>query len=185
MWSCKFNLASDFWIPLARLLSMNYSQHSSLYYMRSGCQKPFVLVKWKHLYWKIFSLSAQGKQPLWLPFCFSAHQATTEKGSTGTLKGKNLLPFKFVLRVEAFPEGRQNWQSCLSTWKCINPSFAEHDMPCLRKQCRSKEANWSGSALSVIKYVNFYQKPGSSNLTGWKLEVGVVSLFSMTRVNSP
>ena len=37
------------------------------------------------------------------------------------------------------------------------------------------EANWSGSALFVIKYVNFYQKPGSSNLTGWKLEVGVAS----------
>ena len=39
----------------------------------------------------------------------------------------------------------------------------------------SEEANWSGSALFVIKYVNFYQKPGSSNLIGWKLEVGVVS----------
>ena len=37
------------------------------------------------------------------------------------------------------------------------------------------EANWSGSALFVIKYVNFYQKPGSSNLIGWKLEVGVAS----------
>ena len=39
----------------------------------------------------------------------------------------------------------------------------------------SEEANWSLSALFVIKYVNFYQKPGSSNLTGWKLEVGVAS----------
>ena len=37
------------------------------------------------------------------------------------------------------------------------------------------EANWSGSALFVIKYANFYQKPGSSNLIGWKLEVGVAS----------
>ena len=42
-------------------------------------------------------------------------------------------------------------------------------------QLASEEANWSGSALFVIKYVNFYQKPGSSNLTGWKLEVGVAS----------
>ena len=60
----------------------------------------------------------------------------------------------------------------------INPSLAEHNMPCLSKQCRSRsveEANWSGSALFVIKYVNFYLKPGSSNLIGWKLEVGVVS----------
>ena len=44
-------------------------------------------------------------------------------------------------------------------------------------QLASEEANWSGSALFVIKYVNFYQKPGSSNLIGWKLEVGVASLF--------
>ena len=42
-------------------------------------------------------------------------------------------------------------------------------------QLASKEANWSGSALFVIKYVNFYQKPGSSNLIGWKLEVGMAS----------
>ena len=44
-------------------------------------------------------------------------------------------------------------------------------------QLASEEANWSGSALFVIKYmyVNFYQKPESSNLIGWKLEVGVAS----------
>ena len=52
-------------------------------------------------------------------------------------------------------------------------------------QLASEEANWSGSALFVIKYVNFYQKPGSSNLIGWKSEVGVAfNLFSMTRVNN-
>ena len=45
----------------------------------------------------------------------------------------------------------------------VNPSLVEHDMPCLSEQCRS------------IKYVNFYQKPRSSNLTGWKLEMGVAS----------
>ena len=42
-------------------------------------------------------------------------------------------------------------------------------------QLASEEANWSGSALFVIKYVNFYQKTRSSNLIGWKLEVGVAS----------
>ena len=62
----------------------------------------------------------------------------------------------------------------------FNPSLAEHDMPFLANivdpdQLASEEANWSGSALFVIKYVNFYQKLGSSNLIGWKLEVGVVS----------
>ena len=41
----------------------------------------------------------------------------------------------------------------------------------------ASEANWSGSALSVIKYVNFYQKRGSSNLIGWKLEVDTASYF--------
>ena len=39
----------------------------------------------------------------------------------------------------------------------------------------SEEDNWSGSAVFVIKYVTFYQKHGSSNLIGWKLEVGVAS----------
>ena len=53
----------------------------------------------------------------------------------------------------------------------LNLSLAEHDMSCLSKQCRNR----SGSALFVIKYVNFYQNPGSSNLIGWKLEMGVAS----------
>ena len=39
-------------------------------------------------------------------------------------------------------------------------------------QLASEEANWSGSALFVIKYVNFYQKPRSRNLIGWKSEMG-------------
>ena len=40
-------------------------------------------------------------------------------------------------------------------------------------QLASEEADWSGSAMFVIKYVNFYQKPRSSNLIGWKLDVGM------------
>ena len=54
------------------------------------------------------------------------------------------------------------------------------DMPCLFKQYISRSVgfcNWSGSALFAIKYVNLYQQPGSSNLIGWKLEVGVASEF--------
>ena len=42
-------------------------------------------------------------------------------------------------------------------------------------QLASSEANWSGSTLFVIKYVNFYQKPRSSDLIGWKLEVSMAS----------
>ena len=52
------------------------------------------------------------------------------------------------------------------------PSFANSAEP---DQLASEEANWSGSALFAIKYVNLYQQSGSSNLIGWKLEVGVAS----------
>ena len=48
-----------------------------------------------------------------------------------------------------------------------------------------KEANWSGSALFANKYVNLCQQSWSSNLIGWKLEMGVASLFSMARVKAP
>ena len=55
------------------------------------------------------------------------------------------------------------------------------DIPCLYSvdpdQLASEEANWSGSALFAIKYVNLYQQSGSSNPIGWKLEVGVASQF--------
>ena len=44
-------------------------------------------------------------------------------------------------------------------------------------QLASLEANWSRSALFVIKCVDFCQKPRSSNLIGWKLEVGMASKF--------
>ena len=32
-------------------------------------------------------------------------------------------------------------------------------------------------ALFVIQFVNLYQQPGSSNLIGWKLAMGVASQF--------
>ena len=58
----------------------------------------------------------------------------------------------------------------ISFVRTFNPSLAKHNMPRLNSvdqdQLASEEANWSGSALFVIKYVNFYQKPRSSNLTG-------------------
>ena len=41
----------------------------------------------------------------------------------------------------------------------------------------SEEANRSDSALFAIKYVNLYKQSGSSNLIGWKLDVGVASYF--------
>ena len=44
-------------------------------------------------------------------------------------------------------------------------------------QLASTKANWSGSALFVINYVNLYQQSESSNLIGWKLEIGETSWF--------
>ena len=60
----------------------------------------------------------------------------------------------------------------MSCWTRIYPAFENSVDP---DQLASGEANWSGSALFAIKYVNFYQQSGSSNLTGWKLEVGMAS----------
>ena len=69
-----------------------------------------------------------------------------------------------ILRFFLFPP--------LSCWTQICPAFANSVDP---DQLASSEANWSGSAPFVIKYVNLYQEPGSSNMIGWKLEVGVAS----------
>ena len=44
-----------------------------------------------------------------------------------------------------------------------------------------ESGSWGHSVLqtpALVKYVNFYQKPGSSNLIGWKLEVGMASFYS-------
>ena len=53
------------------------------------------------------------------------------------------------------------------------PAFANSVDP---DQLASEEANWSGSALFVIQYVNLYQQSGSSNLICWQLEVRVFCL---------
>ena len=52
------------------------------------------------------------------------------------------------------------------------PVFANSADP---DQLASGDTNWSGSAMFVVKYVNMYQEPGSSNLIGWKLGLGVAS----------
>ena len=61
------------------------------------------------------------------------------------------------------------------------------DIPWLCNQCRSRSVGFWRSQLiwicTVCQYVNLYQQLGSSDMTGWKLEVGVASLFSRTRVN--
>ena len=67
------------------------------------------------------------------------------------------------------------WEENILTLVLLNA-----DMPCIFKRwgpghLASEEANWSGSALFVIQYMNLYQQAWSSNLIGWQLEVGVAS----------
>ena len=52
------------------------------------------------------------------------------------------------------------------------PAFANSVDP---DQLAYEEANWSGSALFAIQFVNLYKQSWSSNLIGWKWEVGVAS----------
>ena len=63
-----------------------------------------------------------------------------------------------------------NWHKKAKHYLNLGPAEPRYALPL---QCRSEEANWSGSARFIINYVNLYQQPGSSNLIGWKLEVAV------------
>ena len=63
----------------------------------------------------------------------------------------------------------------LSCWTRIYTAFANSVDP---DRLASEEANWSGSALFAIKYVNSYQQSGSINLIGWKFGKGVASIYS-------
>ena len=82
----------------------------------------------------------------------------------------------------------QRWSliSVISLWKqkqfdhvfhiyAVNPSLAEHEMS-------FKKANWSGSALFVIKYVNFYQKPGLSNLHYENTPIQICKKFHLQKL---
>ena len=60
----------------------------------------------------------------------------------------------------------------------LNPCPAEPGYTLFCKQCRSRSVGFWRSALFAIKYANLLQQWGSSNLIGWKLEVGVASIYS-------
>ena len=81
-----------------------------------------------------------------------------------------------ILLIHTFTPGDPFTQN--SQWILINPDPAEpgYALPLQTVQIQiSWPLNWSGSDLFVMKYVNLYQQPGSINLIGWKLEVGVAS----------
>ena len=76
-------------------------------------------------------------------------------------------------RWEHMTEGAFSYvgaQIVSNRWTRIYPAFANSED---LDQLASSEAYWSGSALFAIQKLNLYQQPGSSNLIGWKLEVGV------------
>ena len=50
------------------------------------------------------------------------------------------------------------------TWMYMYPAIENSVVP---DQLDSSEANWSGSALFVIQYMNLYPQSGWSNQTGW------------------
>ena len=66
------------------------------------------------------------------------------------------------------------WCLTLVLLNPVYPAFANSVDP---DQLASEEANWSGSALFVIKYMNLYQQSRSKYLIGWKIEVGLASQF--------
>ena len=56
--------------------------------------------------------------------------------------------------------------STFNTLVLLNPDMSCFANSVAPDQLASEEANWSGSALFVIKYMNLYQESGSSNLIG-------------------
>ena len=72
------------------------------------------------------------------------------------------------------------WQTVQLQISWLKPT--DLDLHCLQRQGMYRfsriRLNWSGYALLGIQYVNLYQQPGSSNLIGWKLEVGMALIPS-------
>ena len=92
--------------------------------------------------------------------------------SVSTLYRKSTLTYIMYNQPNAYRIQRYLWILTLLLLSTTCPVLANSVDP---DQLASGDSNWSGSALFVIKYVNFYQKPGSSNLIGCKLEVGMAS----------
>ena len=103
----------------------------------------------------------------------------------GKLKksGFSNYPISCCSQLFMLSEGRglsatQDLFLSLKTWLQMNnqfnpgPAFANSVGP---NQLASSKANWSGSALFVIQYVNLCHQSRSSNLIGWKLEVDMAS----------
>ena len=137
--------------------------------------------------------------PVWKRSIFGAKEDFISEGnaqkSKQELSGKSCLLSKKKM-TENLPWISCPLKSCVGlrgqhlSGLQLNPWPAEPDITAFANsvdpdQLASAEANWSGSAvlslsmrIFVIKYENFCQKPGSTYLTGWKLEVGVASKYT-------
>ena len=85
-----------------------------------------------------------------------------------TTKTEKLLVI-FFIQKDGFKDMYE--RQPLTYWTQIYPAFANSVDP--------DQLAWRSqlilSALFAIKYVNLYQQSGSSNLIGWKLEMGLAS----------
>ena len=96
------------------------------------------------------------------------HWSESPLGANATLLVLSKVAHVYYLDIPSYLE------LCL-TLVLLNPDIPCHANSVDPDQLASEEANWSGSTLFVIKCVNLYQQPWSSNLIGWNLEMGVAS----------
>ena len=114
----------------------------------------------------------------WMTNCHSSHELLCCNADKCNTPSVEFLLSLLAVLISMASEICDIPKLTLVCWTWICPAFANNvDLDQL-----ASEANWIWSALFVIEYMNLYQQPGSSNLTGWKLEVGIASLFSMAMV---
>ena len=132
-------------MPLA-----NFSKSSKKLNLNPALTSSLAVFTPKILFWTL-----KGKDPEW---CIYNHS--------------NLYIYlRLCVLIYCGLKGKQ-YQYLGNSWTWLYPAFANSVDP---DQLASEEANWFGSALFVIQYMNLYQQSWLSNLIGWQLEMGVAS----------
>ena len=89
------------------------------------------------------------------------------------LSAQDMSEFSFIFStissISFLPFSGRQHKVTHKGWRVVKPQYNQSINP--------EEANWSGSALFVIQYVNFCQQSISCNLIGWQFEVGMASWF--------
>ena len=103
----------------------------------------------------------------------------------------NLIMQYLLFGLVLFQKSKRNFSTSLCSYfqehyvlksfynNLLNLILLNPDMHCLCKQCRSRSFGvWRNQLIWIgTVYHSVYQQSGSSNLTGWQLEVGVASFF--------